>query len=66
MTAREAWKTALTTWETAHDTLCDLYRLASRESEQGYDRESTRVAIAEAEKQEHEAWLAYLATEIVK
>ena len=54
-----AYVTALLAWEKSHDALSELYRLAARESEQGYDRESTRLAIDEAEKAEHAAWLAY-------
>lgn len=49
----------LAVWKSCNDALIDVYRLAAREKEQGYDRESTRAAMDRAERAEHAAWLAY-------
>ncbi len=46
-------------WEAIHDQLMEVYRLAAREKEQGYDREATRTRMDALEKQEHAAYLAF-------
>ena len=46
-------------WEYYHDRLCDLYKQAARERDEGYDRPETNEAIDRAEVIEHAAWLRY-------